>query len=162
LANANAQTMMDAYGKGLAAQQGALSMAPQTMGMGLQPMDIMGQVGAYNTGIDTQALDADRQRWDYNQNLPWENLGRYSNIVSQAPWGSSTTADGGGSSPLAGALGGGLLGASLAGPVGSLAASAGLGLSGGAMGPSAALATGAANPFMLPLVIGGGLLGAFR
>ena len=103
--------MMDAYGKGLGAQQGALAMAPQTMGMGLMPMDIMGQVGQYNTGIDTQALDADMQRWNYNQNLPWENLNRYSSIVSQAPWGSTSTAEGGGSSPIAGAIGGGLLGA---------------------------------------------------
>ena len=110
LATANAQTMMDAYTKGLGAQQGALAMAPQTMGMGLMPMDIMGQVGQYNTGIDEQALGADMERWNYNQNLPWENLNRYSSIVSQAPWGSTSTAEGGGSSPIAGALGGAMLG----------------------------------------------------
>jgi len=112
LANANASTMMDAYGKGLGAQQGALALSPQTMAMGMQPMDIMSQVGQYNTGIDSQALGADMDRWNYNQALPWENLGKYSNIVSQAPWGSSSTAEGGGSSPISGAIGGGLLGAS--------------------------------------------------
>ena len=115
LANANAQTMMDAYGKGLGAQQGALALAPQTMGMGLQPMDVMGKVGAYNQGIDTQALDADMTRWNANQDLPWDALNRYASVVGgNTQWGTNQTADGGGSSPLAGALGGGLLGASAA------------------------------------------------
>ena len=115
LANANAQTMMDAYGKGLGAQQGALAMAPNIMGMGTAPMDIMGQVGAYNQGIDTQALDADMARWNYNQERPWDALGRYSNIVSgNNQWGSSSTQEGGGSSPVASAIGGGLMGASAA------------------------------------------------
>ena len=115
LANANAQTMMDAYGKGLGAQQGALSMAPNLMAMGMAPMDVLGNVGAYNQGIDTQALDADINRWNYNQERPWDALGRYSSIVSgNNQWGSSSTQDGGGSSPLAGALGGGLMGASAA------------------------------------------------
>ena len=115
LANANAQTMMDAYGKGLGAQQGALAMAPNIMGMGMAPMDVMGQVGAYNQGIDTQALDADMNRWNYNQERPWDAVGRYNAIVQE-------TTSGGRirqvmveeSNPLAGALGGGLLGASAA------------------------------------------------
>jgi hypothetical protein len=115
LANANAQTMMDAYGKGLGAQQGALALAPQTMGMGMQPMDVMGQVGQYNQGIDQQALSADMDRWNYNQQAPYDALNFYNNIVQgNNAWGSSTTAEGGGSSPIAGALGGGLLGASAA------------------------------------------------
>ena len=115
LANANAQTMMDAYGKGLGAQQGALAMAPNIMGMGTAPMDIMGQVGAYNQGIDTQALDADMARWNYNQERPWDALGRYSNIVSgNNQWGQNQTSDGGGSSAIASGLGGAALGASAA------------------------------------------------
>lgn len=140
LANANAQTMMDAYGKGLGAQQGALGMAPSIMGMGMAPMDIMGQVGQYNQGIDQTALDADMARWNYNQNLPWENLGRYSNIVSQAPWGSSSTQEGGTSSPVAGAIGGGLLGYSATPAITSMLGSAGMGsIAGATVAPWATL-----------------------
>lgn len=113
LANANAQTMMGAYGQGLTAQGRALALAPQTMGMGMQPMDVMSGVGAYNQGIDTQALDADRARWDYNQQRPYDALSFYNNIVQgNNAWGNTTTSEGGGSSPIAGAIGGGLLGAS--------------------------------------------------
>jgi hypothetical protein len=160
LADLSKGIMMDAYGKGLGAQQGALAMAPNIMGMGMAPMDVMGQVGQYNTGIDDQALQADMQRWNYNQNLPWNTNERYNALAMGTPWGQSQTQDGGGSSPLAGALGGALAGSALAAPLGGLGASMGLGMSGGAMGPSAMLATGAANPLMLPLIIGGGLIGS--
>ena len=141
LANANAQTMMDAYGKGLGAQQGALGMAPSIMGMGMAPMDIMGQVGAYNQGIDTQALDADMARWNYNQERPWDALGRYSSIVSgNNQWGTSQNQEGGASSPIAGAIGGGLLGYSATPAITSMLGNAGMGsIAGAAVAPWATL-----------------------
>ena len=152
LANANAGMMLDAYGKGLGAQSNALQMAPQTMGMGLQPMDIMSGVGAYNTGIDTQALDSDMQRWNYNQNLPWDTLGKYSSIVSgNNQWGQNQTSEGGGSSPLAGALGGAATGLGAA----SYLSGAGSGLFGGT--PTLA---GLGGPGTMALYgLGGALLG---
>jgi len=111
LTNANAQTMMDAYSRGLGAQGMAIGQAPQTMAMGLQPMDIMGQVGQYNQGIDQQALSADMDRWNYNQQNPYDTLGWYNSIVQGAPWGSNTQTEGGGGSTAAGALGGAMAGA---------------------------------------------------
>ena len=152
LANANAQTMMDAYGKGLGAQQGALSLAPRIMGMGLQPMDIMGQVGAYNQGIDTQALDADMARWNYNQQAPYDALNFYNNIVAgNNAWGQETSGAGGGSSRLAGALGGAATGLGTA----SYLSGAGSGLFGGT--PTLA---GLGGPGTMALYgIGGALLG---
>jgi hypothetical protein len=111
LANANASTMMDAYSKGLGAQGMALGNAGNMMNMGLSPMNIMNQVGQYNQGIDQTALDADMARWNYNQQLPMETLNFYNNIIQgNNAWGSQSTQDGGGSSPLSGAIGGGLLG----------------------------------------------------
>jgi len=103
LANANAQTMMDAYGKGLTAQQGSLGMSPGLMKMGMEPMNVMSQVGAYNRGIDQEALGSDIQRWDKNQMLPWENLQRYNSFLAGSPMGSEAAS--GGSSPLGTALG---------------------------------------------------------
>jgi hypothetical protein len=121
-------------------------------------MDIMGQVGAYNQGIDTQALESDVNRWNYNQERPWDALGRYSGIVSgNNQWGSSSTQDGGGgsSSPFAGALGGGLLGASAASMPYFSAANA---ATGAAAGGGAALGT-ALGGWALPLIgAGAGLL----
>ena len=114
IGNANAQMAMDAYGKGLGAQGIALGMAPNIANFGFMPMDVMSQTGAYNRGIDQEALSADMDRWNYLQNLPWDNLNKYGALVSgNNAWGSATTTDGGGSSPLSGAIGGGLAGYSL-------------------------------------------------
>ena len=153
LANANAQTMMGAYGQGLTAQGRALAMAPQTMSMGMAPMDVMNQVGQYNQGIDQQALGADMDRWNYNQQLPWNTIGQYNSLLSGTPWGSSTTstAEGGGGSPIAGALGGGLAGAAL----GSSMTTALPSWLGGATGATGLGFTG----WGAPLAIGGALLG---
>lgn len=151
LANANAQTMMGAYGQGLDAQGRALAMAPQSMNLGMMPMNVMSQVGAYNQGIDQTALGADMERWNYNQNLPWNTLNNYNSLLSSTPWGSSSTSTasggGGGSSPIAGALGGGLAGAAIGSGISSALpgwlGSAGLGFTG----------------WGAPLAIGGALLG---
>ena len=138
IANSAANTNFQAYNRGLGAQGLALGMSPQVMGMGMAPMDVMSQVGAYNRGLDQEALDADMARWQYNQNLPWENLNRYNSIVGMAPWGSQTTAEGGGSSPLGGAISGGMLGYGLAGMGGGAAGAAGAGSLASTLGFSSA------------------------
>ena len=145
LADANARTQLDAYGKGLGAQGMALGMAPSVANFGMMPMDIMAQTGAYNRGIDQEALSADMSRYNYNQALPWENLGRYNNLVAGAPWGSNTTTEGGGGSVMGNLLGVGALGlgAYNAGLFGGGAAAAGgaagLGALGGPAIPAAML-----------------------
>lgn len=152
LANANASTMMDAYSKGLGAQGMALGNAGNMMNMGLSPMNIMNQVGQYNQGIDQTALDADMNRWNYNQQLPMDTLNFYNNIIQgNNAWGSNSTQDGGGSSPLSGAIGGGLLGASASSlPFFSAGTAA------TATAPAVAAGAGAAFAPWLPL-IGAGL-----
>lgn len=150
-----------AYGQGLEQQRAGLAMAPTTAQFGLMPMDVMGGVGDYRQAIAQQALQADMDRFGYQQQQPYTNVEWYlRQLGAGSPYSTSTgTTEQPGSSPLAGAVGGGLMGASLAPMAGKLAAGAGLGLSGGAMGPSAMLAGGMANPMMLPLMAGGALIG---
>ena len=74
--------------------------------------------------VETQAqdlLNADIDRWNYQQNLPQQNLQNYANIIYGLPGGyGSTRTSGGGGSRLSGALGGAATGASIAGPWGAL------------------------------------------
>jgi len=153
LANANASTMMDAYGKGLGAQQGALSMAPNMMAMGMAPMDVMSQTGAYNQAIDSQALTEDMKRWGFNQERPWDALGRYSAALSPGAQYGKTTGqqDAGGAGLLGTALGLGAMAMPFIAPA-AAPAMAGLSAATGAMSSSGAGAAapmaGGYNPFL--------------
>lgn len=129
LSNANNQLMLDAYGKGLGSQGMALANAGQNMSLGMAPMDVMSQTGAYNQGIDSQALQSDMDRWNANRYAEWDWLQPYNATISgNNQWGADITADGGGSSPIAGALGGGLLGYSAASSIPALSGTTALGL----------------------------------
>ena len=150
-----------AYGQGLDQQRAGLAMAPATAQFGLSPMNVIGGVGDYRQAIANQQLQADRSRFDFNTQRPYNNLDWYMSGVNFAPWGQQSTTEGPDQSGfnLGGAIGGGLMGSSLVGPVGGMLSNAGLGLGAGGMGPSAFLASGMANPLTLPLIAGGAILG---
>lgn len=137
--DALAQLYGSAYGTGLEAQNRALALAPQTLQASLMPSQVMGQVGDFYRGFDEMALGSNMDRWNYNQNLPYQNLSNYMNVLQGAPWGSSTTGQAPGTSPLIGALGGGLAGAAAAPMMGSM--------------------LGLANPVTWPFALGGAVLG---
>jgi len=121
IGDAAAQIYGDAYGQGLKAQAAAMEFAPTAMQTAMMPYNVMGDVGAYQRGEQEMALQEDMNRYQYNQQLPVQNLNNYMQMLQGAPWGSSSTSqmpDRGFSGT--GALGGAMTGASLGGMFGPL------------------------------------------
>jgi len=112
-----------AYDTGIDAAGRAMQLAPQTMQAGMLPGQIVGGVGEYNRGNQELALQDDMARWNYEQQLPQQNLATYMNYLQGAPWSSTSTGtmpgQGGGFSG-SGALGGAMAGMSMFGPLGAL------------------------------------------
>jgi hypothetical protein len=130
LGDALAQLYGGAYGQGLEAQGRAMALAPQTLQTSLLPSQIYGQVGSQLQGQEQLGIDEAMQRYAYEQNAPWAALERYSNLLQGGLGFSNTTGTTTGprsqSNPMAGALGGGMMGYSaapmlgLTGPFGAL------------------------------------------
>jgi len=138
--DALAQLYGSAYDTGLDAAGRAMQLAPQTMQAGMMPAQGVSQYGDYLRSGDELALQADMDRYNYNQMLPQQNLATYMGYLQGAPWGSTST----GTMP---GQGGGFSGSGA--------------LGGAAMGASLANIAPALGPFGIPLAIGGGLLGGF-
>lgn len=116
ISNTNANIMGDAYGRGLTSQFQGMTMAPQTMQMGLMPYQQMGAAGDYAYNQDQMALQDSMNRWNAEQGIPYDNASWYSGLLQGygGMGGTSTgTQPGSTSSPIAGALSGGMLGHSL-------------------------------------------------
>ena len=114
LLNAKAGLMGDFYGKGLTAQAQAMGLAPGTMQAMTQPFQTaMGVGGAYQ-GMDQKAIDQAMGNYYFKQQEPYDRLSRYAGLVqgNAGLGGTSTMRSSGGTSPVAGAIGGGLAGAS--------------------------------------------------
>jgi hypothetical protein len=85
---ANQMTGLGQYGLG---QMGA------GYGLGTQAyQDLLG-AGAYERGMEQEGINADRERFDFEQNAPWDNLARYQQAIS-GNYGGSTRSSGGGAS----------------------------------------------------------------
>jgi len=80
---------MYSQGNADAARQQAL--LGSIYGYGQMPGQAMLDLGGMYEGQAEQYLDADRARYDYAANAPWELLGRYSGLMSGLPDFSSTT-----------------------------------------------------------------------
>ena len=52
----------------------AMRYVPQQYGMEMDALGVPGNVGLARQAYDQSAIDAERERWDYNQNLPYSNL----------------------------------------------------------------------------------------
>lgn len=125
-----------------ARQLNAANTAPQLAATDYQDIGALGQVGAERQNLAQQDINDQIQRYNYEQNLPYNTLANYASLVG-GNYGSSqtTTQPYYGSSPLGTGLGG-LLGAGI--------------------GYALAPATGglsAAAPYLLGGAVGGGLLG---
>ena len=130
-----------AYGLGLDQQARGLALGPQTLGMGLMPGQTQYDIGGKYQAQDQLGISEDMSRYFYNQDAGWNDLQRYMNTIGGSQWGGTTTTPNPESSPIAGAIGGGLTGL-------------------GAMGATAGL-TGGSVPALAPLVGAfGGPLGA--
>lgn len=65
---------MDAYGKGLDMYNSAAGRAPTTYGLGLMPSQTQQQVGSMYQNDQQRQIDADMQRWNFEQMAPLLNL----------------------------------------------------------------------------------------
>lgn len=165
----NQQTLTNqrAYGDALGGLAGQLYLGERDkQGQALALSPTIGQMGYTDAQALIGAGDAYRQ---YNQDLlnlgyqdwaeqrqyPWTQLQNYANLQPALLGNMGTTTSTGPNpyqtSPLAGAIGGGLLGAGISG---------GLGAAGIAGAGPAAIAGTAAFPYLLPLLAAGGFLGS--
>lgn len=118
----------------------AQALLPSMYQYGQMPGQAMLDIGSIYEGQAQNYINADRERYDYNANAPWQQLGRYAQLMSGMPdfSGTASTTTGPGTNRVMSGLGGGIagLGAAqalgLAGPVGW--AIGGLGALGGLFG----------------------------
>lgn len=104
----------------------AQALMPSMYQLGMMPGQNMLDIGSMYEGQAQNYIDADRERYDYNANAPWQNLQNYAQLMSGLPdfSSSTTTQRGPGTNRAMSALGGGMAGAgiasalSLSGPVG--------------------------------------------
>jgi hypothetical protein len=127
----------------------AASAAPSIYAQQYLPSQMLGQVGAQQEAISNQALQEQMARYNFQQQLPYQQLSGYLSSVYGSPMGgygtqTAPTYNNTTTNTLAGGLAGGLGGYALGSMLPSTALGGYGGLAGGALG-----------------AIGGGLLGAF-
>lgn len=95
------------------------------------------QLGAAGQGLDAynqQQINANIDKYNYNQNAPMDWIGNYLGLLGQAPWGQTATAQQPAPNAFTSALGGAAAGAGIGGALGG-PAGAGIGaLGGGGLG----------------------------
>lgn len=110
----------------LASTQGAQSlqgvgMFPTLAAAGQYPGQLAQSFADWGAGFQQRAIDDQVNRFNFEQNAPWQNLANYNAIVQgHAGLGGTQTQTQPGGSPLLGAAGGALLGYGLMGPGGVL------------------------------------------
>jgi len=135
LSGANLQSQNNQFNTN--AQLQAAQMAPSAANWGAQ--QLMG-LGGINQGMAQQQLTGQQDVFNQQQQAPWQRLQAYQGALGGNVGGTTTQSGTGGG--LLGALGGAATGGAL----------------GGMMTPAFA----AANPWMLPLLMGGGALAGSR
>jgi hypothetical protein len=135
-----ANMQMGAWGQGLDAQQNAMRMAPQIAQLGMLPGQIYQGVGGTLDSYRQQQIDAEKSRWDYEQNAQinqikdaeqraiqnyqlsmqgmqnnWMPLNNLNSLLAGVPWNSTQTGQTQGPQPswMSGALGGAQMGYAL-------------------------------------------------
>lgn len=99
------QMALGVYNSGLNSQSAAMGMLPQLMQSLAMPSSIYSGVGKSQEGYDTTAQKADMERWNYNQNQPYDLLNWYSNLLNgMAGFGTKTTSSSA-NNPMANLLG---------------------------------------------------------
>lgn len=120
LTEAYAPTAMQGYQAERAMQQQAAGMAPAQAGQDFTDIGALEAVGAARQAQAQKLIDADRERFDYNQNIPLEQLKKYAGLLQgqQLPSSQTQVATQQQPSNLLGTLGG--LGLTAAGLYGML------------------------------------------
>jgi hypothetical protein len=131
LSGANLQSQNNQFNTN--AQLQAAQLAPNASNWGANQLM---SLGAINQGQNQNELNAMQNYWNQYQQAPWNRLGAYSGSLGGGTGGTSTTTQQAGGGGLLGGLGGAATGGALAGML------------------PAALTT--ANPWLAPLLMGGG------
>jgi hypothetical protein len=112
------------YGDERQRQMQAMLFAPEMAAQDYQDLAMLGQAGQGYDQYNQNLINADIEKYNYNQNSDWNFLNDYIGLLNGASGSSSTVKQPGqaGMSPLTGALGGAMSGASLGsafGPIGT-------------------------------------------
>lgn len=113
--------LMGGYNTGLNAMMNSMQMAPQMGQLGMAPSNLLNRIGGERQGMNQMGITEDVNRFNFQQNAPWENLGRYAGALQGNYLGSGaeTTSPVTGGSPLSGLLGGATAGAGVMEAMGS-------------------------------------------
>ena len=116
-ANLNmADFMKSQYGQGLDAVKGGLALAPTVQGMYGLPGQTLSGIGQQVYGQQMLPIQESINRYNYNQQAPWNDINMYSSIVNGIPAGLGTTTTSGDTSgsQFGSAAGGALTGMGIA------------------------------------------------
>lgn len=142
-----------AYENALRTQAASIANVPTAMQSLMQPSQTLMGLGNLQTQRAQQAIDADRERFEFGQQAPYQALNQYGNIVAGSMLPGTTTLEGGGGGGMGtgSILGGAFGGAAGAGALSSLGlgtaaagstAATGLATLGGPMGMAAGMLLG--------------------
>jgi len=98
LSNAAGQASYQNYAAERARQEAASGNAPGLSQARYQDVNQLLNLGQIGEGYSQQALQSDIDRYNYQQNLPYQQLANYSSLIQGTPMGqtSTTTSSGGG------------------------------------------------------------------
>jgi hypothetical protein len=91
LANAAGQASYQNYAAERARQEAASGLAPSLSQARYQDVNQLLNLGQIGEGYSQQALQADIDRYNYNQNLPYQQLANYASLIQGTPMGSTST-----------------------------------------------------------------------
>jgi hypothetical protein len=94
------------------------SLAPGFQQMQGQNIDQMMRAGALQEDQGQRLIDAEMNKWNFNQQAPWQALGQYGGMINGMPTFNQSSTEGGGNSRVQGAIGGGMAGSAF-GPWGA-------------------------------------------
>lgn len=116
IGNVSSQMAYQNYGDERQRQMQAMLFAPQMAAQDYIDLGMLGQAGQGYDQYNQNLINADIQKWNYNNNADWNFLNDYIGLLNGATGGSSTTTQpnqsGGVGGAITGGLGGLLAGAS--------------------------------------------------
>lgn len=83
--------MGDLWNQGTQNAMAQQQLLPSLYQYGMAPATTMMGVGGMLDAYNQQQIDADKQRWDYNQNAPWMLANNYASLMQGLPSAQSTT-----------------------------------------------------------------------
>jgi len=134
IGNVSSNMAYQNYGDERQNQMRGMLMAPDIANQDYKDIAALGQAGQGFDQYNQSLINADKDKWNFQQNSQWDNLGRYMNLLNGVPSGYRQTTDGGSMNPFTTGLGGAMAGASLFGTGGALAGGPIGGLGGAAIG----------------------------